>query len=89
MEMDDDGSKLQGFYSKTKDVYQKSGVCAGLLMKILQDDAEAFDDSNKVIIDRLNHLSQLTTVEGKSRFLLILHGVQKGFPDILEDFASR
>ncbi len=85
----EDGSNLQGFYSKTKDVYQKSGVCAGLLLKILQTDSQAFDDINKVVIDRLNHLSQLTTVEGKSRFLLILHGVQKGFPGILDDFASR
>lgn len=74
---------------KSRDVYQKSGVCIGLLLKAVHDDSDSLEAITKVVIDHLNQLSLVSTAEGKSRFLMILYGVQKGYPTILQDYASR
>ena len=67
-----------------KGVYQTAGIAMGLFLAVLPEDSDLISQFDAA----LKALSIGTTAEQKKKFIMVLHGVQKGYPSILIKYAS-
>ena len=79
----------QTFTSKRKEVYQAAGVATGLYLTTLRSNQNVLDNVLKFFLKALSEMSLNSSADTRSRFIIILHGIQQSYPEILISLASK